>query len=320
MTRRTNMLFILGAVLVVALAAADVFTGQVRLDGSELSRTVFWHIRAPRILIAILAGASLSLAGAQMQAIFRNPLADPHIMGISGGAGLGAAIATAGTGSALTAGGSILSGIPVTAAAFAGAVLTTILIIGISSRIRSNTTLLVFGVMLGFIFSAIISIIEYSTSEESLKAFYGWSAGSFTSTGATAQWTIAVALAAGICIALAVSKGLDLSLFGEEYASLAGSNTSLTRNLSLTGCCLVTGAVTAFCGPIGFVGIIAPHITRALSGTSRHAAVLPLCMVTGAAISLCADILSNVWSTPLPVGSTMALIGIPIVIYILLKK
>lgn len=314
------MLFFLGALLVVALAAADAFTGQVRLDSSELSRTVLWHLRAPRILVAILAGASLSLAGTQMQALFRNPLADPHIMGISGGAGLGAAIATASTGTAVTAGGALLSGIPVTAAAFAGAVLTTILIIGISSRIKSTTTLLVFGVMLGFIFSAIISIIEYSTSEESLKAFYGWSAGSFTTTGATAQWTMAAALAAGICIALAVSKGLDLSLFGEEYASLAGNDTALTRNLSLTGCCLVTGAVTAFCGPLGFVGIVAPHITRALARTSRHSVILPLCMLTGAAMSLCADILSHVWGTPLPVGSTMALIGIPVVIFILLKK
>lgn len=304
---------ILAAVLL--LMAADLCAGG---GGFGLpDKVVFMKLRLPRMLTAILAGASLSLAGLQMQTIFRNPLADPHIMGVSAGAGTGAAIATLIIGSSLPA---ALSGLTVVSAAFVGALLSSALVMLVSSRIHSATTLLIFGVMLGFVFSAITSILEYSANAESLKVFYSWSAGSFIGNGITGLLIISAALLAGIVLALVANRGLDLLLFGEEYAAMAGANPSHIRNISMVGSCLMAGAVTAFCGPLGFVGIVAPHIARTLTASSVHLRTIPATLLVGSGLSLVADILSQVFPVPLPVGSTMAVIGIPIIIYIMFAK
>ena len=304
---------ILAAVLL--LMAADLCAGG---SGFGLpDKVIFMKLRLPRMLTAILAGASLSLAGLQMQTIFRNPLADPHIMGVSAGAGTGAAIATLIIGSSLPA---ALSGLTVVSAAFVGALLSSALVMLVSSRIHSATTLLIFGVMLGFVFSAITSILEYSANAESLKVFYSWSAGSFIGNGIMGLLIISAALLAGIVLALVANRGLDLLLFGEEYAAMAGANPSHIRNISMVGSCLMAGAVTAFCGPLGFVGIVAPHIARTLTASSVHLRTIPATLLVGSGLSLVADILSQVFTVPLPVGSTMAVIGIPIIIYIMFAK
>ncbi len=304
---------ILAAVLL--LMAADLCAGG---GGFGLpDKVIFMKLRLPRMLTAILAGASLSLAGLQMQTIFRNPLADPHIMGVSAGAGTGAAIATLIIGSSLPA---ALSGLTVVSAAFVGALLSSALVMLVSSRIHSATTLLIFGVMLGFVFSAITSILEYSANAESLKVFYSWSAGSFIGNGITGLLIISAALLAGIVLALVANRGLDILLFGEEYAAMAGANPSHIRNISMVGSCLMAGAVTAFCGPLGFVGIVAPHIARTLTASSVHLRTIPATLLVGSGLSLVADILSQVFTVPLPVGSTMAVIGIPIIIYIMFAK
>lgn len=304
---------ILAAVLL--LMAADLCAGGAGFGLPD--KVIFMKLRMPRMLTAILAGASLSLAGLQMQTIFRNPLADPHIMGVSAGAGTGAAIATLIIGSSLPA---ALSGLTVVSAAFVGALLSSALVMLVSSRIHSATTLLIFGVMLGFVFSAITSILEYSANAESLKVFYSWSAGSFIGNGITGLLIISAALLAGIVLALVANRGLDLLLFGEEYAAMAGANPSHIRNLSMVGSCLMAGAVTAFCGPLGFVGIVAPHIARTLTASSVHLRTIPATLLVGSGLSLVADILSQVFPVPLPVGSTMAVIGIPIIIYIMFVK
>ena len=278
---------------------------------------IFLKLRLPRMLTALLAGASLSLAGLQMQGLFRNPLADPHIMGVSAGAGTGAAVATLLIGTSLPA---ALSGLTVVTAAFVGAILTSALVILVASRMQGATTLLIFGVMLGFIFSALTSILEYSANAESLKVFYSWSAGSFIGTGGSGLVILTAALLIGLALALVNNRGLDMSLFGDEYTAMAGASPSRIRNISMAGSCLMAGAVTAFCGPIGFVGIVAPHIARAFTGSSVHIKVIPASMLVGAGLSLVADILSQVFPSPLPVGSTMAIIGIPIIVYILLRR
>ena len=304
---------ILAAVLL--LMAADLCAGG---GGFGLpDKVIFMKLRLPRMLTAILAGASLSLAGLQMQTIFRNPLADPHIMGVSAGAGTGAAIATLIIGSSLPA---ALSGLTVVSAAFVGALLSSALVMLVSSRIHSATTLLIFGVMLGFVFSAITSILEYSANAESLKVFYSWSAWSFIGNGITGLLIISAALLAGIVLALVANRGLDILLFGEEYAAMAGANPSHIRNISMVGSCLMAGAVTAFCGPLGFVGIVAPHIARTLTASSVHLRTIPATLLVGSGLSLVADILSQVFTVPLPVGSTMAVIGIPIIMYIMFAK
>lgn len=313
MKTRTKI-FLLTA-LTMLLAVADLATGETGI--TALDASIFLKLRLPRMLTAVFAGASLSLAGLQMQSVFRNPLADPHIMGVSAGAGTGAAIATLIIGTSLPA---ALSGLTVAAAAFAGALLSSALVMAVASKFQSTTTLLIFGVMLGFIFSAATSILEYSADAESLKVFYSWSSGSFSGGRPGEVAVIAGALFIGTLLALRNSKGLDIALFGDEYATLTGANIRGIRNMSLTGSCLMAGAVTAFCGPIGFVGIVSPHIARALLGTSVHRKVIPATMLAGASLSLKADILSQAFPTPLPVGSTMAVIGIPIILYILLKR
>lgn len=275
---------------------------------------LLWKLRLPRVVAALVAGGGLALAGAQMQALFRNPLADPHIMGVSGGAGLGAALATLAAGAV-----GIFSGATVAAAAFFGALASAALVIAVSLRFPSSTTLLIFGVMLGFICSALSSILQYTASEEGLKLFYSWMAGSFSGLRWGEIAIMAAALFVSLTLAAANGKGLDLILFGEEYAGLSGASPRRILVVSMLGCCLVTGAVTAFCGPLGFVGIVAPHLGRRICGSSVHGKVIPASLVTGMALALLADMLANLWPTPLPVGSTLALIGIPIVFILLLR-
>lgn len=296
---------------VIALAALDLLAGSGSLGLPEY--IIFMKIRLPRMLTAVLAGCSLSLAGLQMQSIFRNPLADPHIMGVSAGAGTGAAVAT------LIA-GTTASGFPIVLSAFIGAIAAFLLIMAVASHVQSTYTLLIFGVMLGFIFSAITSILEYSANAESLKIFYSWSAGSFAGTRQTDILLMLSALAIGIFMAMGNSKGLDISLFGDEYATLSGASIFKIRNIAMAGSCIMTGAVTAFCGPIGFVGIVAPHIARFVISSSMHRRVIPATLAVGACLSLIADIFSQIFPTPLPVGSTMAIIGIPLILIILCSR
>ena len=300
---------------VVLLAAVDLCVGNSGLVRPD--SVVFLKLRLPRMLTALIAGASLALAGLQMQSLFRNPLADPHIMGVSAGAGTGAAVATLLVGASLPA---ALSGLTIVSAAFAGALLTSFLVMLVSTRFQGAATLLIFGVMLGFVFSAITSILEYSANAESLKVFYSWSAGSFVGNGPVGLSIMAFALLAGLLLALVNNRGLDLALFGDEYTLMTGASPSRIRNISMAGSCLMAGAVTAFCGPLGFVGIVAPHIAKAMTGSSVHIKTIPATMLVGSGLSLFADILSQAFRTPLPVGSTMAVIGIPIILVILFRR
>jgi iron complex transport system permease protein len=302
----------IGIIILIVLGLADISIGETGLSDP----TVIWKLRLPRILTAILAGAAMAVSGAQMQSIFRNPLADPHIMGISAGSGLGAAIVTI---SFASIGSSAISGIGIASGAFLGAALTSILTIIAASKIHNGTTLLIFGVMLGFIFSAITSIIEYSSNQESLKLFYSWSAGSFTGNGITEIAILASALIIGTLIAIAGNKGLDIIMFSDEYASMSGADVRKIRMSAMLSSCILTGAVTAFCGPLGFVGIVSPHIARKLLRSSSNLHVLPTSIVVGGSISLLADLISQIAGIPLPVGSTIALIGIPIILTILFR-
>ena len=287
-------------------------------SGSPVERDIVWGIRIPRILTALLAGSALSLAGVQMQAIFRNPLAAPHIMGVSGGAGLMAAIATIAIPGSAGGISAAFQGMTIAGAAFLGAILSSLLIIAAMGRIRSGGTLLIFGVMAGFIFSAATSILEYSASEQSLKLFYSWAAGSFSGNTWGGIALMAGLLLIGTGIYLVNAKGLDIILFGDEFSTMSGADVKRIRLLSILGCCLVTGGVTAFCGPIGFVGIISPHLARLLQGTSSHRRILPASLLCGAGICVFADILSQSFTVPVPPGSTVAIIGIPFIIYILM--
>lgn len=308
MKRRRNIVAgIIGLAVLVALAAADLLCGGAA--DSEVLRL----LRAPRVATALLAGAALALSGTQMQSIFRNPLADPHIMGVSAGASLGAAIATM---SAISPSG----GLSVALAASVGAMASALIILLASKKFHSASTLLIFGIMLGFIVNAIVAILQFSTDAESLKIFYSWSAGSFSTTTWSYIITLAIAVLIGTALAIAGRKGLDIILFGDEFALMAGAKVGNIRLTALLSCCIMTGAVTAFCGPLGFVGITAPHIARWMFGTSSHKVIIPASILTGGIISIAADLISQLSPSPLPTASTMALVGIPVILYILIGK
>lgn len=305
-----------GSVLLMILMALDMLTGKAA-SGPQ----VLLMLRAPRVATAILAGAALSLAGSQMQSVLRNPLADPHIMGVSAGASLGAAIATmSGNHVEWTPWSGIFHSISITGAAFIGAMISATIILAVSKRFRGASTLLIFGVMLGFIVNATVSILQFSSDAERLKIFYSWSAGSFANTTWSQIAIMAVMLVAGGTIAASNRKGLDIILFGDEFAEMAGARPDKIRLSALVSSCLLTSAVTSFCGPIGFVGIVAPHMAKGILKTSSHRAILPSALLTGALISMIADLLSQLSPTPLPTASTMAVVGIPAIFYMILKN
>lgn len=302
-------LWIIGLITMVLLAGADM------LCGGQAATMVMLHLRAPRVLTALLAGASLALAGGQMQSVLRNPLADPHIMGVSAGAALGAALATM-SGPSLSP---ALQGLTVAAAAFAGAIAAAGIILAASRRFKTAATLLIFGVMLGFIVNALVSALQFSSDSESLKMFYSWSAGSFSNTGWSEICIMTAVLAIGITLAWRNTKGLDIVLFGDEFAQMSGAPVSKIRHRALLSCSLLAATVTAFCGPLGFVGIVAPHMARGIFRTSAHRTILPASLLTGAVTAVTADLISQASPNVLPVASTMAIVGVPIIIYILIK-
>ena len=293
----------------VLLAGADM------LCGGQAAAMVMLHLRIPRVLTALLAGASLALAGGQMQSVLRNPLADPHIMGVSAGAALGAALATM-SGFRLSP---VLQGLTITTAAFSGAIAASGIILAASRRFKTAATLLVFGVMLGFIANAFVSVLQFSSDSESLKMFYSWSAGSFSNTGWSEIGIMTAVLAIGIMLAVSNSKGLDIVLFGDEFAEMSGAPVRKIRLRALLSCSLLAASVTAFCGPLGFVGIVAPHIARGVLRTSVHRTILPASLLTGAVTAITADLISQASPSVLPIASTMAIVGVPIIIYILIK-
>ena len=314
MNMKKNIYIWCGGVLLMALLAACDLS-----CGGQAGAQVLLHLRTPRVVTALLAGAALAHAGGQMQSVLRNPLADPHIMGVSAGAALGAAAATMLAGRVQSILPEMLQGFTIAGAAFLGAILTSAVILGVSRKFRSASSLLIFGVMLGYMVNAIVSILQFSSDAESLKMFYSWSAGSFSNSGWNEIQIMAAVLLVGIIIAVRNTKGLDIILFGDEFATMAGAPVHKIRLRSILSCCLLTAAVTAFCGPLGFVGIVAPHIARGLFKTSAHRIIIPASLLTGAITALGADLLSRLTASPLPIASTMAIVGVPVILYILLK-
>ena len=311
--------FMIGILIILGISFIDLICGDISLvikdlfqEGS-LSNRVLFQLRLPRVLTASLAGAALALSGLQMQSIFRNPLADPHIMGISSGASLGAALVTmAGVSSPL------LMGLGTASASCAGAATAACVIIATSRRC-SSSTLLIFGIMMSFAVNALVSIVQFSSSEEGLKLFYSWSAGSFAGNSYAEVVMMFIAFVVGCSLCAVNSKGLNIILFGDEFAKHAGASPERIRSLAMVSCCLLTGVVTAFCGPLGFVGIISPHIARWIFKTASHRSLIIGTSLIGASISLGADLIIQLSSIPLPAGSVMAIIGTPFVIAIMSK-
>lgn len=308
---------------VAVLFVAELFFGQVVLEPRDVVNALFnrsenpvaqlivSESRLPRALTAMLAGAGLALAGLLMQRYFHNPLAGPGVLGISSGAGLGVALVVmAGLG-----GGSIVG------AAFAGAMAVLALVLVFARRMPQPVSLLIFGLMTGYLVSAVVTIVQAGTTSEALRSFVFWGMGSFADLNDLQVGVLALAVIPSIFLAYRMHRRMDLWSLGESYARSSGLNVARFRWEMLLATGLITGAVTAYCGPVAFIGLAVPHVARGIWQSGRHAVLVPAVVVSGMAIGLVCDLLVRlpIGAGGLPLNAVTAFFGAPVVIALLLK-
>ena len=299
------------------------------LSGSQTDKPI-WHeivlnIRLTKAITAVLVGSGLAIAGLLMQTFFRNPLADPFILGINSGASLGVALAILSLGAA----GSLfltqintLGDLGVAAAAIMGAALVFGLVLLVSRSVKSSNTLLILGLMFGSATSALVSLLIYFSIPERIQAYMIWTYGSFGGVTWNQLKVMAPVMLVGIAISSLLGKSLNALLLGEDYARSLGLNIGRIRFLILLGASILAGTATAFCGPIGFLGVAIPHIARNLLRTSNHKFLLPAVLILGATAALLADVLTQLPGTAfiLPINVITSLFGAPFVLWIILRR
>lgn len=306
----TLFLFLLDlAVGAVAVPLGDVWAALTGGDCPRATAKIILNIRLIKAVVALLAGAALSVSGLQMQTLFRNPLAGPYVLGISSGASLGVALVVlAGFGSSIGIAG----------AAWLGAALVLVVIAAVGHRIKDIMVILILGMMFSSGVGAIVQILQYLSKEESLKAFVIWTMGSLGDVTFDQLAVLVPSIIAGLLLAVVTIKPLNLLLFGEEYAVTTGLNIRRSRGLLFLSTTLLAGTVTAFCGPIGFIGLAMPHVTRMLFRNSDHRVLVPGTVLSGAAVLLLCDLVSKMFT--LPINAITALLGIPIVVWVVLRN
>ena len=306
----TLFLFLLDlAVGAVAVPLGDVWAALTGGDCPRATAKIILNIRLIKAVVALLAGAALSVSGLQMQTLFRNPLAGPYVLGISSGASLGVALVVlAGFGSSIGIAG----------AAWLGAALGLVVIAAVGHRIKDIMVILILGMMFSSGVGAIVQILQYLSKEESLKAFVIWTMGSLGDVTFDQLAVLVPSIIAGLLLAVVTIKPLNLLLFGEEYAVTMGLNIRRSRGLLFLSTTLLAGTVTAFCGPIGFIGLAMPHVTRMLFRNSDHRVLVPGTVLSGAAVLLLCDLVSKMFT--LPINAITALLGIPIVVWVVLRN
>ena len=326
--RKNTYIFIALSLLLLLLALLDTCSGSVWISPlslntqhSTLNSQLLLHLRLPKMLTAILAGASLSVAGLMMQTLFRNPLAGPYILGVSSGASLGVALVTM-LGTLAFSPLRLLASSPnsLIAAAIIGSMLTMLLVMLFAKRIRSNVTLLIVGMMVGNIAGALVNMIQNFANPDSLKLFVVWTLGSLNGVSWDELPTLTICIAIATVVVLMLIKPLNGLLLGEDYARGLGIHVERTRWMMVLASCLLAGSVTAFCGPIAFIGVAVPHIARGIFATSNHRLTVPASALIGANILLICDILCNLGTYSLPISTMSALFGAPIILWIVLKK
>ncbi len=314
------MNLILGSVII---PVRELFASITNNSSISYVNDILWNFRIPKVITALLAGVALSVCGLQMQTLFRNPLADPFILGISSGAGLGVALFVMGSSAfGITMAGSIFFNLGIAAAAWAGAAGVTLLILLVSHRLKENSSLLIFGIMIGSITSAIITLIQYFSSSSELKAFVTWTMGSFSGLTNAQIWIMSMLVIPGIVLSIYNIKELNILLQGEAYAKSLGLNLERTRRRILIATTLLADSITAFCGPIGFIGIAVPHIARLLFRNADHKVLVPATALTGAAIMVFTDMVAQLpgQSGVIPINTVSALIGVPVILYLIMKS
>ncbi len=335
---RTTAGMVALALVCAALFLATLALGSVRLPLGEVlavltgsgagdsTQLIVEQVRLPRAVTALIAGAALGLGGLQMQTLFRNPLADPFILGISAGASLGVALVVlaGGSGGAMLALGlGLAGGAAITAAAATGALAVTLLVLAASRRVESPATVLIIGLMVGYAVTAVVSVlVQGGFGElERVRAFVAWGFGSFAGTSWSDLVVLSATVAVGLAIGVATMKALNALLLGDAYAASMGVRVRGVRVLVVVSASLLAGAVTAFCGPIAFIGVASPHLARGLLRSSDHRVLLPATLLVGAAVALAAGLVAQLpgQDATLPLNSVTALVGAPVVVAVLLR-
>jgi len=334
---RKKILFLLSGVVLVALFATNLIYGSVSIPLREVvgillgkeSANVAWpyiilQSRLPQAVTALLAGASLAVCGLLLQTLFRNPLAGPSILGISDGANLGVALVMLFFGSSfrLFSAYSFSGSLAMIAGAFAGACLILGIIIYFSTKVTSPVMLLIIGIMVGYIASSAITILNFYSTADRVHAYVMWGMGNFSGVSMERLPFFVISAITGLFLALLLIKPLNALLLGEMYASNLGVNVKRTRILILFCTGLLTAVVTAFCGPISFIGLAVPHIARLLLGSSNHTVLLPVTILTGSCIALVCNILTVLpgFEGVLPLNAITPIVGAPVIIYVIINR
>lgn len=330
MKSRLFSLFIILSFLLLGLFLADLAWGSIHISlreivsvffgrGAEgINSEILLNFRLPKAITAILAGASLSVAGLMMQTLFHNSLADPYILGISSGSSLGVALVMMAASVLPVA--FVSSGWALIVAAIIGASVVLVLVVGVSFKVHNAVSLLIVGLMFGTIAGSLVSVLQNFSNPDAIKLFVIWTFGSLSAVTWNYMQVLLPVVLLGLGMAFFLQKRLDGLLLGENYARGLGISIQQTRFLIVIAAGLLTGGITAFTGPIAFVGVAIPHIARGLFRTSSHKILLPASVLCGASLILICDIISQIPAYTLPINTISALFGAPIIIWIILKK
>ncbi len=338
MKRNPVPLILLMTMLIVVFFLLNLLLGTVNIpfvsvinilfggEGeSEIWSNIVMKSRVPQALTALTAGAGLAISGLQMQTVFHNPLAGPSVLGISSGASLGVAFVVLASGSivgvALSSTGYV-GELALTIAAIVGSLAVMALIVYVSQKVKGSVTLLIIGVMIGYVANAIIGVLKYFSVEEDIRAYVIWGLGSFARVSGDQVWLFVIIMAVLIPMSMLLIKTLNLLLLGEQYARNLGLNIKTSR-VWVIGCAgVMIAIVTAYCGPIMFLGLAVPHLCRSIWRTSDHRVLMPATALTGAALALACNIIARMpgFEGALPINSVTALVGAPIVAMVLFGK
>lgn len=328
--KRTALLFTLLGILTLGLFLIDLAVGSVAIPIREVwaaltggacdptTGDIILKIRLLKAVTALFAGAALAASGLEMQTLFRNPLAGPYVLGISSGASLGVALFLLGAPLLGISGHSFVQSLGVAGAAWIGSAVVLAVVMVVSRRIKDIMVILILGMMFGSGISSVVEILQYLSNEAALKSFVIWTMGSLGDVTAAQLKLLLPVVSAGLILAVAVIKPLNLLMLGENYARTMGLNIQRTRSLIFLSTVLLAGTVTAFCGPVGFIGLAVPHLARILFASADHRVLMPASMLVGAALLLVCDLAAK--SLALPINTITALLGIPVVIVVVIRN
>lgn len=333
---KTGRHILLLGVLIVLLFVANLLVGSVSIPADEVFRIllgedtgraswryIVWEARLPQALTAMLAGSALAACGLLLQTAFRNPLAGVSILGVNSGAGLGVAVVLLLLGGTLSAGAFSLSGFfSVLAGAFAGALAVMALILFFSTVVRSNVMLLIIGLMVGYLVSSVVSLLNFMSTAEGVQSYMVWGMGHFGGVSLRQMPAFAAVVLAGLAGALLLVKPLNALLLGERYAENLGVRVRRVRHVLLVVVGVLTAVTTAFCGPVLFIDLAVPHIARLLLPTANHRLLLPATMLAGAVVALACNLACVLpgGAGLIPLNAVTPLIGAPIVIYVIVRQ